>query len=206
MALLLCCICLTLVASFGAAVRDVFPPPPLCGQSLKTAESRDNGSSCEKLDNRDVLRAIAQLANPPRTTCNKVTQVQDISVCEDSIDLSDHGTCTIWSVVVSSVCDHYGSLAFEKYWSERGCKVKLFHLYAHYKGNDCTEPEGPLRGYPNIEIERGRVWGKIHGGDCYACFFKKVWGGLLTLRCTLYTVRCTLYAVCCTLYAVRCRL
>jgi hypothetical protein len=174
--LLLCALTLAVQLGVNAQVgpgRDVFPPPPMCGQSLK---SRDNGSSCEKLDNRDVLRAIAQLANPPRTTCKKATKVQDISVCEDRIDFQ---TCTIWSVVVSSVCDHYGSLAFEKYWSERGCKVKLFHLYAQWKGNDCSEPVGPLKGYPNIEIVRGRVWGRLISGmgnnnDCFACFYNKV--------------------------------
>ena len=69
--------------------------------------------------------------------CQNVTTVQGISVCEDRIDFQD---CMIISSISSNMCDHFGSLQFEKYWSQRGCKVTVFHLFIYIKGNVCNTP------------------------------------------------------------------
>ena len=69
--------------------------------------------------------------------CQNITTVQGISVCEDRIDFQD---CTIISSISSNMCDHFGSLQFEKYWSQRGCKVTVFHLFIFIKGNVCNTP------------------------------------------------------------------
>jgi hypothetical protein len=58
-------------------------------------------------------------------------------VCEDRIDFQN---CDIISSISSNMCDHFGSLQFEKYWSQRGCKVMVFHLFIYIKGNVCNTP------------------------------------------------------------------
>ena len=69
--------------------------------------------------------------------CQNITTVQGISVCEDRIDFQH---CEIISSISSNMCDHFGSLQFEKYWSQRGCKVRVFHLFIYIKGNVCNTP------------------------------------------------------------------
>lgn len=131
-----------------------------CGPSTKAAA---NGS-CIPLSNYDVYRAINWLAKPPQSTCSKITTIQDISVCEDNLPKN----CVIWSELSSNWCDHYGSLEFEKYWSQRGCSVTLFHYVRTFKANVCSTPEGKLADHPNINIIRGSMW----EGQCYNCFYK----------------------------------
>jgi len=99
-----------------------------------------NGT-CALLDNKDVFRSMYHLAFPPALDrdgedgCKKITKVQGLSVCEDRLVLTEGSPeqCTIWSLVSTNWCDHYGSLEFEIYWSERGCKVKLFHYFDQRK-------------------------------------------------------------------------
>jgi len=69
--------------------------------------------------------------------CRNITTVQGISVCEDRIDFKD---CSIISSISSNHCDHFGSLEFEKYWSQRGCRVTVFQLFIYVKGNVCNTP------------------------------------------------------------------
>lgn len=131
-----------------------------CGPSTKKAA---NGT-CISLSNYDVYRAISWLAKPPQSTCKNITTVQDIAVCEDHLPKD----CVVWSELSSNWCDHYGSLEFEKYWSQRGCSVTLFHYRRVFKTNVCSIPDGKLADYPNIKIIRGSVW----EGPCYNCFYK----------------------------------
>lgn len=133
----------------------------ICGISMKLL----NNGSCVPLDNLDVIKSLHFLASPQTTlSCNKITTVQDISVCEDNLPKN----CIIWSMISSNWCDHYGSLEFEKYWSERGCSVTLYHFLIYFKGNTCTTPPGPMKEYPNINIIRYDMW----GGKCFNCFYK----------------------------------
>lgn len=76
-----------------------------------------------------------------------ITTVQGISLCEDFLigkTLKQEKNkkvyspvCNIVSVIATTRCDHFGSLAFEKYWSERGCVVTFHHFTLSFKGNVC---------------------------------------------------------------------
>lgn len=130
-----------------------------------------------------VLRGIHFLAQPPHLStsaasekgglfsssvlCSKVTDVQDISACEDNIDFDD---CLIWSILTSNYCDHFGSLEFERYWASRGCRVVVYHYFTYFKGNVCNTPAGILKGDPNITIIRGDMWGE----KCFNCVYKNL--------------------------------
>lgn len=138
----------------------------MCGPGTKLAT---NGTICESLVNEDVIKAIHWLASPPKakTTCNRVVTVQDISVCMDNIDLNN---CVIWSAVSSNYCDHYGSLEFEKYWADKGCKVNLYHMFIYFKGNVCSVPAGAMPEHPNINLIHEDMW----GGKCFNCVYKSM--------------------------------
>lgn len=147
-----------------------------CRPSYKAAEDT-NVTECVGISNRDVLRAMHWLAQPPKTTCSKVTTVQGLSVCEDFLfgTASNHtgGGCVVWSVISSNWCDHFGSLAFEKYWSERGCMVTVFHYYITFRGNVCSLTTGRMKDYPNITVVRLNMW--LHEQqECFNCFYRQV--------------------------------
>lgn len=131
----------------------------VCGPSLKDA---GNGT-CISVTNYDVYRAMNWLAKPPQVACKNITTIQDIAVCEDELPKD----CVVWSELSSNWCDHYGSLQFEKYWSQRGCAVTLFHYTRNFRANVCTMPDGKMADYPNIKIVRGSMW----KGPCYNCFY-----------------------------------
>ena len=96
-----------------------------------------NSSICVDLDNRDVLAALNWLSDPPKPShpCKNITVSQGLSVCEDflSFPLTSQ-SCNIVSFIGTNWCDHYGSLAFERYWADRGCNVTLYHFHIRFKG------------------------------------------------------------------------
>jgi hypothetical protein len=130
-----------------------------CGPSKKLLND-----TCVSITNHDVLRALNWVASPPQVSCEKIITIQDISVCVDNIG----DKCNVWSVISSNYCDHFGSLEFEKYWSKRGCKVTIFQFFIHFKGNVCSQPNGPMIDYPNITFVRADMW----GSKCFNCFYK----------------------------------
>jgi hypothetical protein len=129
------------------------------------------------------------LAHPPKlhasdstgeqTLCTTVTKIQDISVCEDRIDFS---SCVIWSLLSSNFCDHFGSLEFEKYWGQRGCKVIIFHYFIFFKGNVCNTPTGLLPNHENVSIIRGDMWGE----KCFNCVYKLLTKQITTTKSQFY--------------------
>lgn len=125
--------------------------PVYCGPSKKALA---NGT-CDYLTDQDVVRGLHALVHPPTVPCKKLTVVQDIAVCEDHLDMQN---CLIWSVVASQWCNHYGSIAFEKYWADRGCTVVLYHYTAYFKGNTCALPAGKVASHPNMTIVRADMW------------------------------------------------
>lgn len=144
-----------------------------CGPSLKTSSSisqqaSNNTNNCESITTNDVLSALHWIAHPPVATkrCDRLTTVQGISVCEDYLP-KDLSQCNIFSAIASTWCDHYGSLAFEMYWAERGCKVTLFHFIVQFKGNVCNN-DNFITSQSNITLIRKGVW----EGRCYNCFYK----------------------------------
>jgi hypothetical protein len=109
------------------------------------------------------------MAYPPRVQCKKETVIQGISVCEDDLP-SD---CLIWSVIATYWCDELGTLAFEKYWSQR-CEVRFIHFTAYFKGNSCSRPatktKGEWEGFPNLIPERYDLFAK----HCYTCLYTTI--------------------------------
>lgn len=81
--------------------------------------------------------------------------------------------CVIWSTLSTNRCDEYGSLEFEKYWSQR-CDVVIFHLTIFFKGNICTQPPGNFTDHPRIKLIRGDMW----GGKCFNCVYQQIKGEL----------------------------
>lgn len=132
----------------------------VCGPSFKRTED----GSCIPLNDDDVIRGLRRLTSPPRTPCQKTQTTQDLAVCEDNLPKQ----CTIWSMISSTWCDHYGSLEFEIYWAKRGCSVTLFHFTSYFKGNICAMPAGIMKEHPNINIVRYDMW----GGKCFNCFYR----------------------------------
>jgi hypothetical protein len=105
-----------------------------CGPGFKPGL---NGSTCVDFTNQDVLGAIHWLSDPPRTphTCLKLSIAQGIAVCEDFLPSPlTKETCNIFSFIGSNWCDHYGSLAFERFWAEKGCNVTVYHYHIRFKG------------------------------------------------------------------------
>lgn len=167
----------------------------ICKPSYKSLEStylsnntlhiNSYKENCVSITNEDVIKSMHWLAIPPKVKCNKATTKQGLSVCEDNISLFQNQTssninidvtkkeCIIWSVLSSNWCDHYGSLAFEKYWSLRGCSVTIFHYYITFKGNTCSLPVGRMKEYPNISVVRFNMWFVDHS-ECFNCFYKQV--------------------------------
>ena len=120
------------------------------------------------ITNEDVLRAVHYLVHPPSTVCRSTKVVAGVTVCEDNLSVQSGGECTIWSVVTSHYCDDYGTLEFEKYWSEKGCNVHIFHFTAFFKGNTCSLKSGnPFDQYPRLSLEIIDIW----GGKCYHCLY-----------------------------------
>lgn len=142
-----------------------------CGPSFKGVVSSSGDKKCIQLSNLDILQAINWMASPPKTSyeCRNFTRVQGIDVCEDLIPQGSSGrNCHVWSMVSSNLCDHFGSLEFEKYWSSRGCKVTLFHFTTLSK-NTCNNDEY-INAIPNLKLIRGDIW----GGRCYNCWYKLI--------------------------------
>lgn len=156
-------ILLSLVAAFAA------DEPLLCLPGTKKNPSDSTGPSCVSLENRDVMSAMHFMAYPPRVKCNKETVIQGLSVCEDDLPPN----CLIWSVISTYWCDELGSLAFEKYWSQR-CEVRLIQFTAYFKGNSCTRPatktKGEWEGFPNLLAERYDLFAK----HCYSCLYSVI--------------------------------
>eukprot|EP01036_Dinobryon_divergens_P031618 gene31618-41051_t len=172
--LILLCITLSVTSAAKAQqTKSTVCPPGTKPNSTSLVHGSATG--CVPLSNRDVLRAMKLLSAPPNlngggqssavgsSICQNITTIQGISVCEDRIDFQN---CDIISSISSNMCDHFGSLQFEKYWSQRGCKVTVFHLFIYIKGNVCNTPAGPLKDYPNLTIVRGDMWGE----KCFNCF------------------------------------
>ena len=152
--------------------KKIWTPSPTASPAPKRVycepgfkNTTGSGSKCVSLTNDDVYRSLHWLAEPPKTTCKKITTIQGISVCEDH--LKPAGQCNIWSVISSTWCDHWGSLAFEKYWSERGCTVHLYHFTVFFKGNVCNNDKELIK-YPNIKLLRNSMWAY----KCYNCFYR----------------------------------
>ena len=142
----------------GAVAGAVAGAHPQCPTNHKVKVSADGSISCVQLENEDVIRAMHFLAKPPKTTCQRTTVVQGISVCEDDMPQD----CLIWSVISAPWCNNIGSMEFEKYWSKR-CTVYLFHYTAYFKGNNCAQPATGVKGewgeeFPNMIVERHDLW------------------------------------------------
>lgn len=127
-----------------------------CGYSKKLQE---NGE-CVQLENLDVIRAVHFLAEPQIATCTKITNSQDISICEDNLPAE----CVVWSVIATEYCDNMGSLEFEKFWSKR-CSVTIFHFHPRFRGNICSINK--IEDHPKIEFVRLDMWGR----RCFSCFY-----------------------------------
>lgn len=103
-----------------------------CGPGTKP-----HNGVCVDLTNRDVLAALKWLSEPPTANvpCSKMSTSQGIAVCEDFLPATiNKDTCNVVSFIGTNWCDHYGSLAFERYWSDRGCNVTLYHFHIRFKG------------------------------------------------------------------------
>ena len=122
--------------------------------------------TCIPIETIDVNRAMNWLSNPPRTTCQNVTTVQGLSVCEDNLPKD----CVIWSLMASPWCNDHGTLEFEKYWSKR-CEVIIFHFVAAFKGNVCERKPGVWSDIsPNLQLVRLDMTGQ----RCFVCFYKSI--------------------------------
>lgn len=140
----------------------VAQPASFCEPNYKL---QSNGS-CAFITDEDVVRGTHDLAHPVTTTCSKVTESQDIEVCEDNLPKD----CVVWSIIVSLQCNHYGSLQFEKYWASRGCKVTVFLYSAGISGVYCPLAAGPVKDHPNLHVIREDIRGK----RCFSCFYSIV--------------------------------
>ena len=124
-----------------------------------------NNSSCLPVVNEDIYESLHWLTNLPtiKTTCNNIVTIDGISVCQDHISTN----CVIWSLISVNECQSYGSLLFEKYWSQHNCKVILFHFYPFMSRTTCSD-DNLFTEYPNITLIRNDMW----SGRCYNCFYK----------------------------------
>jgi hypothetical protein len=145
-----------------------------CGPGLK---QQDTG--CVSINNEDVLRAMHFLTHPPSTVCRSPNVVAGVTVCEDKLPVQKSGECNIWSVITSHYCDDYGTLEFEKYWSEKGCNVHIFHFTAFFKGNTCSLKSGnPFTQYPRLSLDIIDIW----GGKCYHCLYNFIKPKLVNIK------------------------
>ena len=73
-----------------------------CGPGWK--ENETDGEKCIQITNEDVMRSLNWLSDPPAApesqTCQKLTKVQGMSVCEDHLPKNVED-CNIWSVIGS---------------------------------------------------------------------------------------------------------
>jgi hypothetical protein len=152
--------CLILSTVLLSALAD-----PTCSYSNKALSD----GNCIPLATADVVKAIHFLANPASTTCNRISTVQNISVCEDTgaISFSTVNKCVVWSVIAIENCKNIGNLDFEKYWSSKGCMIEIFVLRPIYKGTDCTVPI--FSAHPEFKFAFLDLFGPK---KCYGCFYR----------------------------------
>jgi hypothetical protein len=150
------------------AIRAVAYPPIL----------RSSDKDASLLSQNDNER-YANTYTDYDSKCLNFTVSQGIRICEDLIqnnlnpslldNLVKPPQCIVYSIIATSVCNYLGSLEFEKYWSSRGCEVRLFHFTYFYKGNNCEYKED-LAAYPNIKATVFDIW----GGKGYMSFYKQL--------------------------------
>ena len=136
--------------------------------SCGPGKRRGTDGVCVDIDSADVMRGLQWVGNASRTTCNKETVIDGISVCEDN--LPPDGQCTIWSITASLWCEAVPDMKFERYWSQR-CDVNLYHFYSRGRSPACTKSVSGKRGewpdYPKMQIKRMEAWGR----RCPFCFW-----------------------------------
>jgi hypothetical protein len=143
----------------------------LCEAASKTCppgkkEGLLGNGTCVSLDNHDIISSVHWMASPPTTTCNNITTVQGIAVCEDNLPED----CLIWSQITTTWCNDIGSLEFEKYWSKR-CDVVIYHYTTYFGGNVCSREAGATWiDYPRLSLVRNNLW----GAKCFNCLFSHI--------------------------------
>ena len=139
-----------------------------CGPNLK--QDNVNPGICVRIEYNDFLSSLSDLHHPlsvarTKNECIRFSVKSKFGVCEDHlpkyvqqqrkfIPSKDTEHCVMWSIIASRMCNDLGSLGFERYWSKRGCKVKVFHFVTLVDHANCDTPPGLLAGNENVEIIR----------------------------------------------------